>query len=134
MANISYKNLWESEFDNIVSSEDRLQDANIIQLKLKGSKKSMLIRTIKKIRTNFEPFDDSNVINKDYLDRKLPKKEGQISYIGKNHNQFKLPSDKQSVEEVLIEGTVNTTIQILHDKGLFEIYANVDKVLKKFCS
>ena len=34
MAYISYNKLWESEFDNIVSKRDKLQDLNIIQLKL----------------------------------------------------------------------------------------------------
>ena len=33
MAYISYNNLWESEFDNIVSQRDKLQDLNINQLK-----------------------------------------------------------------------------------------------------
>ena len=34
MAHISYNKLWESEFDTIVSKRDKLQDANISQLKL----------------------------------------------------------------------------------------------------
>ena len=34
MACISYNNLWESDFDNIVSEKDRVQDLNINQLKL----------------------------------------------------------------------------------------------------
>ena len=34
MACISYNNLWESEFDGIVSRKDKLQDLNINQLKL----------------------------------------------------------------------------------------------------
>ena len=34
MAYISYINLWESEFDGIVSKRDKLQDWSIIQLKL----------------------------------------------------------------------------------------------------
>ena len=34
MAYISYNKLWESEFDCIVSKRDKLQDANISQLKL----------------------------------------------------------------------------------------------------
>ena len=32
MAYISYKKLWESKFDSIVSKRDKLQDMNIIQL------------------------------------------------------------------------------------------------------
>ena len=35
MAYITYNKLWESEFDNIVSETDKLQDLNINQLKLK---------------------------------------------------------------------------------------------------
>ena len=35
MACMSYNKLWESEFDNIVSKIDKLQDLNINQLKLK---------------------------------------------------------------------------------------------------
>ena len=34
MAYKSYKKLWESEFDGIVSKRDKLQDSNINQLKL----------------------------------------------------------------------------------------------------
>ena len=34
MAYISYNNLWENEFDGIVSQRDKLQDLNINQLKL----------------------------------------------------------------------------------------------------
>ena len=34
MAYISYNNLWEKEFDGIVSKRDKLQDAKISQIKL----------------------------------------------------------------------------------------------------
>ena len=34
IAYISFNKLWESEFDGIVSKRDKLQDLNIIQLKL----------------------------------------------------------------------------------------------------
>ena len=34
MAYISYKKLWESEFDGTVSERDKLQDLNVNQLKL----------------------------------------------------------------------------------------------------
>ena len=33
MAHIRYNKLWESEFDSIVPKRDKLQDANINQLK-----------------------------------------------------------------------------------------------------
>ena len=61
MACISYNKLWESEFDGIVSERDKLQDLNINNLKLE------IHDTYKKdgkLTTNFEPVDDSDVINK----------------------------------------------------------------------
>ena len=129
MAYISYNKLWESEFDGIVSKRDRLQDSNISQLKLE------LYDTYKKdekISTNFKPVDDSDVINKAYLDSKLIKIDGHISKLEKDFNEFKLQYNKQNVEDILIQRAVKTTIQILYDKGLFDNYANADKVLEDF--
>ena len=68
MAYISYNKLWESKFDGIVSKRDKLQDLNINQLKLEVHD---TYKKDEKIRTNFEPVDDKDVINKDYLDEKL---------------------------------------------------------------
>ena len=129
MAYISYNKLWESEFDNIVSKRDKLQDSNISQLKLE------LHDTYKKdekITTNFEPIDNADVINKAYLDEELKKVDGHISYIEKDYNEFKKQYNKQSVEEILIQRAVKTTIQILYDKGLFDNFQNADKVLEDF--
>ena len=129
MAYISYNKLWESEFDGIVSKRDKLQDANINILKLQ------VLDTYKKdekLTTNFEPVDDSDVINKAYLDEKLLKINGNLSKIEKDYNEFKLQYNKQSVEEILIRRAVKTTIQILYDRGLFDNYANADKVLEDF--
>ena len=81
MAYISYNKLWESEFDGIVSKSDKLQDANISQLKLE------VIDTYKKdekLTTNFEPVDDLDVINKGYLDSKLLKIDGHLSKLEKD--------------------------------------------------
>ena len=50
----------------------------------------------------------------------------------KDYNEFKSHYNKQSVEEILIQRAVKTTIQILYDKGLFDNYANADKVLGDF--
>ena len=50
----------------------------------------------------------------------------------KDYNEFKLQYTKQSVEEILIQRFVKTTIQILYDKGLFDNYANAEKVLEDF--
>ena len=129
MAYISYNKLWESEFDNIVSKRDKLQDLNINSLKLE------VLDTYKKdekLTTNFEPVDDSDVINKAYLDEKLIKINGHISKLEKDFNEFKLQYNKQSVEEILIQRAVKTTIQILYDKGLFDNFQNADKVLEDF--
>ena len=85
-----------------------------------------------KIATNFEPIDNSDVINKGYLDEKLLKINGHLSKLEKDFNVFKQEYNKQSVEEILIQRAVKTTIQILYDKGLFDNYANADKVLEDF--
>ena len=127
MAYISYNRLWESEFDGIVTKRDKLQDSNINQLKLEVHD---TYKKDEKITTNFEPIDDSDVINKAYLDDKLKKIDGHIAYIEKDYNEFKKQYNKQSVEEILNQRAVKTTIQILYDKGLFDNYANADKVLE----
>ena len=129
MAYISYNKLWESEFDGIVSKRDKLQDLNISQLKLEVHDS---YKKDEKLTTNFEPVDDSDVINKAYLDEKLLKINGHLSNLAKDFNELKLQYNKQSVEEILIQRAVKTTIQILYDKGLFDNYANADKVLEDF--
>ena len=129
MAYISYNKLWESDFDGIVSKRDKLQDLNINQLKLEVHD---TYKKDEKITTKFEPTEDSDVINKAYLDEKLLKINGHLSKLEKDFNEFKLQYNKQNVEEILIQRAVKTTIQILYDKGLFDNYANADKVLEDF--
>ena len=129
MAYISYNKLWESELDGIVSKRDKLQDANIIQLKLEvydAYKKD------EKLTTNFEPVDDLDVINKGYLDSKLLKMDGHLSKLEKDYNEFKLQYKKQNVEDILIQRAVKTTIQILYDRGIFDKFQNADKILEDF--
>ena len=124
MTYISYNRLWESEFDGIVSKRDKLQDSNINNLKLE------VLDTYKKdekLTTNFEPVDNSDVINKGFLDDKLLKINGHLSKLEKDYNEFNLQYNKQSVEEILIQRAVKTTIQILYDKGLFDKFQNADK-------
>ena len=129
MAYISYNKLWESEFDNIVSKRDKLQDLNINNLKLEVND---TYKKDEKLTTSFEAIDDSDVINKAYLDDKLKKKDGHIAYTEKDYNEFKKQYNKQSVEEILIQRAVKTTIQILYDKDFFDNYANADQVLEDF--
>ena len=129
MAHVSYNKLWESEFDGIVSKRDKLQDANISQLKLEVND---TYKKDQKITTKFEPFDNEDVINKGYPYEKLLKINGHLSKLEKDFNEFKLQYNKQSVEDILIQRAVKTCIQIIYDKGLFDNYANADKVLEDF--
>ena len=55
MAYISYNKLWESEFDNIVSIGDKLQDLNINQLKLEVHYR---YKKDEKITTNFNAVNE----------------------------------------------------------------------------
>ena len=126
MAYISYNRLWESEFEGIVSKRDKLPDKNINQLKLEVHD---TYKKDEKITTNFVPTDDLDVLNKSYLDEKIKKIVGHIE---KDYNEFKLQYNKQSVENILIQRAVKTTIQLLYDKGLFDNYANADKFLEDF--
>ena len=129
MAYISYNRLWESEFDGIVSKRDKLQDSNINELKLEVHDS---YKKDEKITKNFDAVNDEDVINKGFLDGKLLKIDGHLSKLEKDYNEFKKQYDKQSVEEILVQRAVKTTIQILYDKGLFDNYANADKVLEDF--
>ena len=129
MAYISYNKLWESEFDGIVSKRDKLQDANISQLKLEVHD---TYKKDEKITTNFEAVDNEDVINKGHLDSKLLKIDGHLSKLEKDYNEFKLQYDKQNVEDILIQRAVKTTIQILYDMGLFDNFQNAEEVLKDF--
>ena len=129
MAYISYNRLWESEFDGIVSKRDKLQDSNINQLKLEVHD---TYKKDEKITTNFKPVNNSDVINKGFLDEKLLKIDGHLSKLEKDYNEFIKQYDKQAVEDILVQRAVKTTIQILYDKGLFDNYQNADKVLEDF--
>ena len=108
---------------------DKLQDLNINQLKLEVHE---TYKKDEKITTNFEHTDDSDVINTAYLEEKLKKIDGHISYIEKDYNEFNLQYNKQSVGDILVQRAVKTTIQILYDKGLFDTFQNADKVLEDF--
>ena len=129
MAYISYNKIWESEFDGIVSKRYRLQDANVSQVKLEVHDN---YKKDEKLTTNFEPVDNSDVINKGYLDEKLLKIDGHLSKLEKDYNEFILQYNKQSIEEILVQRAIRTTIQILYDKGLFDNYTNADKILEDF--
>ena len=92
----------------------------------------VLIKKGEKITTKFEHIDNSDVINKGYLDEKLLKIDGHLSKKEKDYNEFKLQYNKQNVADILIQRAVKTTIQILYDKGLFDKFQNADEVLEDF--
>ena len=77
--------------------------------------------------TKFEPSDDTDVVNKAYLDENLSKMECQISYFQKGYNEFELHYNKQSVEDIFIQRSIITTRQIMYDKSLFDNHANSDE-------
>ena len=129
MAFISYNKLWESEFHIIVSKGDKLQTSNINQLKLEVHDS---YQKNEKITTIFERSDDSDIINKAFLDEKFLETDGHLSFLEKLYNEFILQYNKQSVGEVFFQRAVKTTIQRLYDKCLFDDYANGDKVLEDF--
>ena len=81
MAYITYKKLWESEFNNIVSKRDKLKDLNNNQLKLEVHDN---FKKDEETTTNFEASNPENVINIAYLDDKLLKINGQISLLEKD--------------------------------------------------
>ena len=89
-------------------------------------------RKYEKLTTNFEAVDNEGFINKGYLDSKLLKLDGHLSKLEKDYNEFKLKYNKQTVEDILIQRAVKTTIQILYDKGLFDSFQNADHVLENF--
>ena len=129
MAYISNNKLWESDFEGIISKRDKLQDLNINQLKLEVQD---TCKKDEKLTTNVESSNNEDVINKAYLDEKLSKIDSHLSFLEKDYNEFKLQYNKQSVEGILIQRAVKTTIQIFHDKGLFDNFQNADKVLEDF--
>ena len=84
------------------------------------------------IKTNFEPTDNTDVINTAYRDEKLLKINGHLSLLGKDYNEYKLQYNKHSIEVVLVQRVVKSTIQMIYDKGLSDNYANADTVLEDF--
>ena len=114
---------------SFVSKRDKLQDANINQLKLEVYD---AYEKDEKLTTSFEPNDNEDVINKGYLDSDLLKINGHLSKLKIDYIEFKLQYNKQNVEEILFQRAVKTTIQILYDKGLFDKFQNADKVLEDF--
>ena len=58
------------------------------------------------------------------------KRDGHLSKLEKNFNDFKVQYDKQNVEDILIQRAVKTTIQILYDRDFFGNFQNAEELLK----
>ena len=108
-----------------LSLKDKVQDMSFNQLKLDLHE---IFLKNGKITTNFEPTDDSDVINKGFLAQKLSKRDGHLSSSEKDYNEFKKLTNKQSMEEILIQRAVKTTIQTLYDESFFDSFPNADAV------
>ena len=63
--------------------------------------------------TDFEHNIIEDVKNKAYLDQMFLKKDGHLSLLVRDYNEDKSQYNKQSVEEILFQRVVKTTIQIL---------------------
>ena len=92
----------------------------------------MILKKDEKITTNFETVNEKDALHRSYLDKKVLKIDGHISLLEKKHNEVEILSDKQPIEEVLIERAAKTTIQKLYDKGLFVGFPNADENLEDF--
>ena len=57
----------------------------------------------------------TQMLKKPSPDTNFFKIEGHISLIEKDYKEVKLHNNKQSVEKILIENAVKTTMQILYD-------------------
>ena len=119
-----FNKLSESEFDNIVSRKNAVQDLNINQLELQVHDAYQN----EKLTTTFKDLYQSDDIYTAYLDKKLSKIDGHLSFLEKDHNEFKL----HNKEDILIEKAVRTTIQLLYDEGLFDNFDNADQVSKEY--
>ena len=80
MAYMSYYKLWGSEFDNIVSKRDKLQELNISQSKLEVHN---TYEKDEKITTNIEPNNNEHFINESYLYENLLKTNGHLTLLEK---------------------------------------------------
>ena len=85
MAYVSYNKLWESEFDNIVSKRDKIEDINNNQLELEVHD---TYEEDEKKTTDFESVNNGDDINKGYQDEKIKKIDGQIFYFENDYNNF----------------------------------------------
>ena len=83
----------------------------------------MILLKKKKNKTIFTAVIEEDFINKDCLDENLSQIDGHLSFLGKSFNQYKILTNKQSIEEILIQRAVRPAIQILYDKDCLIIFS-----------
>ena len=106
-----------------------MQEINPSQLKLEVHD---TYKRDEQMTTTLEASNPQVAINRTYWDEKFLRTDSHMSLLEKDYNKVKLLSNKQSIEEVLFQGGVKTTIQILWGKKLFDIFSNAEKVSKYF--
>ena len=107
--------------------KDKVQNIGNNQLKLE------VHDTYKKdeeITTNFKPTNSECALNKAYLDEKIFKTDGNLSFSEKDYKEFKILCNEQTIEEVFGQRVVKKTIQKLYDECLFDAFPIADKVLE----
>ena len=106
-----------------------MQHLNLKQLELKVND---TFEEDERITKNFEPSNDEHVVNRAHQNaKKFQSRGGHISFKGKEYKgQFLHNNQKQSDEEFLIERAVKSTIEMLYDKRLHDIYDSADEVWK----
>ena len=91
MAYTHYSKIWESEFDNMLSKKDKLQDININQLELEVYD---TYRKDEKNTAKFEAVNDEDVSYKAYLYEEFSKTNGHLSLLENCYTEFKVLSNK----------------------------------------
>ena len=67
-----------------------------------------------KVTTNIEAINNEDAKNKGFLNKTLYEIEGGLSFLEEDFNEFKILTNKQSIEEVLIKRAVKTNKHILN--------------------
>ena len=107
-----------------------MQDNNLNEIKLEVHD---IYKKLKKLRTKFEPTDDVDVVHKSCLDEKLLKLNVHLSFLEIDYNGFNLLSNEESIEEVLSQRAVKTTIQILCKKSNLIVFPLQIWFYKVYC-
>ena len=114
-----------------MSAENRLQEINRNQLKLKVAK--IYKKKGSQITTNFEPRNDEDVVSKAYMDGNLSTVAGYISHTKEKVNEIEKNFENcPHKTKKLIDIEVKTIVHLLYDIAQFNNNDNSDEVPKEF--